>query len=181
MSLTRLANELDPILERAIRATGAAIGNIQILDPAVHGLRILVQRGFEPPFLDYFRVVRAHTAACGAALETRRRTVVGDVTISSLFTPRARRVMLAAGARSCQSTPIAIDGEVVGVISTHFHEAHLPAPRELARIDALVREAAAIIGSLGLVNDSDVEARTIRDELHEMSDKTRIIRRRRAR
>lgn len=178
MPLTRLAAQLDPVLDRAIHATGGDLGNIQVLDRSADALRILVQRGFQQPFLDFFDAVHGGDAGCGTALSTRRRTVVSDVRFSPLYTPEARDAMLAAGAHACQSTPIALDGEIVGIISTHFRAAHVPSPRELRRIDLLAREAADIICREGIVDDAETHARSIRDEAHEASDKTRIIRRR---
>ena len=177
MPLTRLATALDQVLDRAIRATRADLGNIQILDRSADALRIIAQRGFRQPFLDFFSVVSLRESACGAALQSHLRTVVADVTMSPLYTPAARQAMLDAGARACQSTPIMLRGEVVGMISTHFRTTHIPSPREFKRVDALAREAASIIDGAGLVDDPQLEARTLRDELHDASDKTHIIRR----
>ena len=96
---------LHEILDAATEITGAQMGNIQLLEGDV--LRITAQRGFETPFLAFFDAVPGDQAACGTALERGERVVVDDVLTSPIFvgTP-ALEVMVAAGARAVQSTPL---------------------------------------------------------------------------
>ncbi len=133
------------ILDAAITITGAAKGNIQLLDVPADKLVIAVQRGFEPPFLQFFaRVEQDQAAACGAAKKSGQRILVQDVTSNVLFAgQRGREVLLAADVRAVQSTPLVSGaGAVLGVISTHFPAPHDFPDRDLRLLDLLARQAA---------------------------------------
>jgi PAS domain S-box-containing protein len=137
---------LSEILDAAIEITSSDMGNIQLL--AGDALKIAVQRGFERPFLDFFDCVHDGSAACGTAMQSGGRIVVDDVANSSIFaaTP-ALGVMLDAGARAVQSTPlISRAGRVVGMLSTHWrHAPHRPSEQELFMLDLLARQATDLI------------------------------------
>ena len=137
---------LTTVLMAAIEATGADFGNIQIVEIADGGLRIVAQHGFGHEFLSFFRYVKEDKSACSAALQTCRRTVVKDVRQSRIYTGPARQAMLSADARACQSTPIVgSNGQVVGIISTHFRVPHRPTRGQLALVDTLANGVAEII------------------------------------
>jgi PAS domain S-box-containing protein len=136
---------LEKILDAAIALTGADKGNLQLPDGDSGALQIAAQRGFDRAFLDFFTEVgRGEAAACGAAMQAARRVVVEDVTRSDLFSGQASlRVLLDAGVRAVQSSPLmSSEGNVLGMISTHFTRPHRPAERELRLIDLLARQAA---------------------------------------
>ena len=137
---------LHDILDAAIEITGAQMGNIQLLEGDV--LRIAAQRGFDRPFLEFFASVHGEEAACGAALQRAERVVVADVLKSPIFidTP-ALDVMIAAGARAVQSTPlVSRSGLVLGMFSTHYqHAPQQPSERALRLLDILARQAADLI------------------------------------
>ena len=135
---------LQLILDAAIEFTRADKGNIQLLDAASDALTIAVQRGFDERFLTFFAKVQSDSpSACGEAFNTRERVVIEDVAHSPTFagTP-ALEVMLEAGARACQSTPLVSKGKVLGVLSTHFGHPHRPDDRALRLVDLLARHAA---------------------------------------
>ena len=134
---------LEAALEAAMGATGAPRGNVQLA--GADGLRIVVQRGFEEPFLEYFALVSEQPSACGRALRTGRRVLIEDVRLHEIFAgTHAGDVMEAAGARACQSTPlIAASGWILGMISTHFEASALPDEEALARVDLIARRTAA--------------------------------------
>jgi GAF domain-containing protein len=75
------------------------------------------------------------------------RVIIEDVTRSPLFIGRdALKVLLNAGVRSVQSTPlISRSGKLLGIISTHFSKIHVLPERELMLFDILARQAADII------------------------------------
>src|SRR5215470_4229335 len=102
------AERLRSILQTAIFLTRAHRGNIQLLDEASGSLVIAVHEGFEKPFLDFFaRVPTGTAAACGAALESGKRFVVQDIKKDPMFAGQpALDVLLAAGVRAVQSTPL---------------------------------------------------------------------------
>jgi PAS domain S-box-containing protein len=138
---------LDEIIDAAISITRADMGNIQIPDPESGWLKIVTHRGFEQPFLDYFDSVAEGHAACGTAMMRLERVVIEDVTQSPVFmgTPDLE-VMLAAGARAVQSTPLlSRTGRLLGMLSTHYRTPHRPDERELKLIDLLTRQTADII------------------------------------
>jgi PAS domain S-box-containing protein len=148
---TRLVQErdfailLDEILDAAIAITGADMGNIQLLDGAT--LKIVAQRGFEAPFLEFFNTVHDGLAACGTAMQRGERVIVEDVAASPLFAGSpACDVMLAAQARAVQSTPLlARSGRMLGMFSTHYRVPRRPEQRELRLLDLLARQAADCI------------------------------------
>lgn len=142
---TDLPDLLGEILDAAIESTSADRGVMQLLEDG--WLKIVSQRGFETPFLDFFSAVREGEAACGTALLRGERLIVEDVAASPIFAgTAARAVMLAAGARAVQSTPlITRSGRVVGVFSTHYGAPRCPADRELRLLDILARLAADLI------------------------------------
>ena len=104
--------------------------------------------GSTPPFLEFFDAVHGEQAACGTALQRGERVIVDDVLKSPIFvgTP-ALEVMLAAGARAVQSTPLVNrSGRVLGMFSTHYQRApQRPSERALRLLDILARQAADLI------------------------------------
>jgi signal transduction histidine kinase/DNA-binding response OmpR family regulator len=136
---------LDEILGAAIDILGVDKGTIQLSQSKSGKLTIAAQRGFEGPFLSFFAEVdEQDAAACGRALSAHDRVIVEDVTQSEIFAGSpALDVLLAAGVRSVQSTPlVSSSGHVSGIISTHFAEPHRPTARELRVLDLLARQAA---------------------------------------
>jgi PAS domain S-box-containing protein len=143
-----LSAVLDEIIDAAVSITKADMGNIQILDPESGRLKIMAQHGFERQFLDYFNSVAEGRAACGTAMMRGERVVVEDVPRSPIFvdTPEDLEVMLAAGVRAVQSTPLlSRSGRLLGMFSTHYRTSRRPDDRGLKLIDLLVRQTADII------------------------------------
>ena len=141
--------EIQPLLKEVLEASMALLnadfGNVQLYDPKSHALKIVVQRGFEQDFLDYFDNVQEGTASCGTALERRERVIVEDVLTDPVFAQHLP-IINAAGYRAVQSTPlIGRGGEILGMISTHFRQPHRPSERELRFVDLYARQAAEMI------------------------------------
>jgi PAS domain S-box-containing protein len=134
------------ILDAAIEIAGADMGNIQLLNRETNALRMVAQAGFESSFVQFF-AENTGISACGKAVATAQRVIVEDIGTDPVFsdTP-AREIVLAAGARALQSTPlISRSGRVVGVISTHYRQAQTPTERQLALLDVLARQAADFV------------------------------------
>jgi PAS domain S-box-containing protein len=147
---TRLSQDGDTssllleIVDAAVAVTAADMGNIQLLDRVSSTLRVVASRGFEAPFLEFFDAVHDGQAACGSAMRSGERVVIGDVTASPVFegTP-ALDVLLGAGVRAVQSTPlIGRSGQLVGMLSTHYRAPRVPSDRDLHVLDLLARQAA---------------------------------------
>lgn len=138
---------LEPLLNTAIESSLAHMGNIQVLDPCEGALKIEVQSGFDRPFLDFFARVHHHGSACGEAWRTARRVIVEDVMLSPVFAgTESLRVMLSAGVRAVQSTPVfSPSGVLVGMLSTHYRAPSRPSAGQLSAIDCLVEQAGILI------------------------------------
>jgi GAF domain-containing protein len=134
---------LTAFVDAAMQVSGADMANIQLFDAASSALRIAAQRGFSQPFLDYFDCVHDGQAACGTAFKNRSQVIVEDVVESHVFLrTRALEVVLDAGVRAVQSTPlVGPSGSVLGIISTHRRKPWRPSNRDLRLLDLLARSA----------------------------------------
>jgi PAS domain S-box-containing protein len=135
------------ILDAAIEISAADFGSIQLLDPVSGDLRLVVHRGFEAWWLEFWDSVGKGKGACGTALERKERIVVEDVEQDSIFvgTP-ALDIQRKAGVRSVQSTPlVSRSGQVVGMFSTHYRKPGRPNDHTLRLLDLLARQAAELI------------------------------------
>jgi PAS domain S-box-containing protein len=139
---------LSAVLDTAIWVTSADKGNVQLYDEDSKTLSIAAQRGFSRAFLEFFAEVDASEAsACSGALASGKRVEVRDVENSPIFRDAASlRVMLQAGARAVQSTPlVSSTGTVLGMVSTHFAAPRELNERERRLLDLLARQAADYI------------------------------------
>jgi GAF domain-containing protein len=146
---------LSHILQLAIGITAADKGNIQTLDPLTRTLRIAVQEGFEEPFLHFFKEVNHREAACGTALKLLERIIVEDVRESPIFAgTEALDVLLKAGVRAVQSTPLVAEGCIVGMISTHYRVPTYPTKEQLHLLNKLAQTAAEFILDIRITANS---------------------------
>ena len=138
---------LSQVLESAIAIAGTGMGTIQLMDARSGQLRIEAHRGFQQPFLDFWKTTGEGEGSCGAALKSAERVIVEDVAESPIFAGKpALDVMLAAGARAVQSTPLmSRAGRALGMISTYFQVPRRLADRTLRLMDLLAHQTADII------------------------------------
>jgi hypothetical protein len=137
---------LQELLESVMECCDAPMGNIQLYDPKVEGLRICVQKGFQAPFLDFFAIVN-DGSACHEAILRGTAVAVDDVARSRVYTAASRRAMLEAGAQSVQSLGLtAPTMRKLGAISVHYRSPGVPEVRReaLAGMSAQVAEIVAI-------------------------------------
>jgi PAS domain S-box-containing protein len=142
-----LEDSLAEFLEAAISLTGASMGNVQLFDASSDGLRLVAHRGFQEPFLKFFEVVSTQGSVCEMAMKKRARAIVSDVAGSEALagTP-AQKVLLEAGVRAVQSTPlISSSGNLLGMISTHYTIPTEPTGQQLALVDLLARQIADLL------------------------------------
>lgn len=141
-----LAEGLEAILEGTIETMGATFGNVQLLDRERQILQIVAQKGFKPPFLEFFAEVSTEdNSACGRALRSGERLVIPDVDADDAYAS-LREVARAAGYRGVQSTPLlSRSGQPLGMLSTHYAAPHSPSDSELRRLDLYARQAADFI------------------------------------
>jgi PAS domain S-box-containing protein len=143
---TRDLNDgLVEMLRASIHMMGADKGNVQILD-ARGVLTIAAQRGFDQPFLEFFKEVHVtDNSACARALRSGRQIIIEDVEADENFAP-LRHVALAAEFRAVQATPlIAHDGKPLGVLSTHFCNVRRPSEHQMRMLDLYARRAVDFI------------------------------------
>ncbi len=141
---------LNEILNAAIAVTRADKGTLQLLNMESNELEILASRGFKREFLSFFSRVSGETdkpSVCGMALQTNGRMIVPDLQEHKIREHReAAAVFRNADVRAVQSTPfISRSGQLLGMLSTHWHQPHQPAERELRLLDLLARQAADLI------------------------------------
>lgn len=137
---------LSQVLEATINLLQADMGNLRFYDPERAVLEIVSHQGCDADFLDYFREVRIDDgSACSLALKLGQRIIIEDVQTDPESEPH-RQIAAGAGYRAVQSTPlIGLQGQFLGVISTHFHQPHYPSDRDLRMLDLYVPLVSAMI------------------------------------
>lgn len=130
-SASAFEDALSAALDFALVVLQADRGNVQVVDARTGALKIAVQRGFGPDFLEYFAAVTDEASACGRAAKQRAQVVVADVFTDPRFAPH-REIASASGFRAVQSTPLVNRaGHVIGMISTHYSRPFSPPDRDL--------------------------------------------------
>ena len=144
--LSKFQLSLLQVLDEAIKIDGATKGNVQLLNPELGGLQIVVHRGFDQSFLQLFELVRRDDPTpCARALRYQRRVVIPDITRDSYSAPylsiaRANNIL------AVQSTPImGEDGLVKGVLTTYFPKAHILSDEASRGLDDCAYELARLI------------------------------------
>jgi signal transduction histidine kinase/ActR/RegA family two-component response regulator len=144
----------DRIIDAAMTIMQSQFASLQMLYRQLDGsghageLRLLAFRGFSPQAAQFWEWVRpTQNCTCGIALSLRRRVIAGNVEkCDDLAGTEDLAMYLQTGIRACQTTPLlSRDGEVVGMISTHWSEPHAPTKRDLRMLDILARQAADLI------------------------------------
>ena len=111
-------------------------------------LRLLDFRGFTPKAAKFWEWVRPTSdSTCGVALRTGKQCIVPDVEQCEFMTGSADlEVYLQTGIHAVQTTPLlSRSGRLLGMISTHWKDAHRPSERDLRLFDVLARQAADLI------------------------------------
>lgn len=168
---------LEAILDAAMGVCDAPMGTTQLLDDETEELRLVVSRGFDEPFVRYFKTVGAlDESVCGKAWRANQRVVTRDV--EEERNSSVKEAFREAGVRAVQSTPlISRSGRVMGMFSTHWPEPHVPEERELRMLDLLARQAAdaiershsdAVLRHLNVTLEDRVRERTTELEEHRL-------------
>ena len=160
------------IVDAAVTLMRSDYGTMQSLSPecgAGGKLRLLVFRGFDQKTAEDFQWVPAEApTTCAVALRTKRRIVVPDFEQCDFMAgTHALAAHLQAGVYAAQSTPlIGRNGNLVGMLSTHWRKPHHPSSRELRLLDVLARQAADLIDRKRAeerLRDSEARFRTMAD------------------
>lgn len=142
------------IVDAAVAITGSQFGTMQLLCPQGHSsgnggkLSLLFSRGLPDEAVTFWEWVSPEAySSCTKALKSGRREIIPDfeewdeiADTEDLFAFRR------TGIRSAQTTPLlSRDGQLLGMISTHWNEPHTPSERDLRLLDILARQAADLL------------------------------------
>lgn len=141
--------ELQPILDETLRTAvaigGADKGLLSIYDRDEERLVAGSSWDFTKEGVASLEQLPPDARAAAVCFRQRRRVVVEDIETDPLFEP-CRSAAQAAGFRAVHCTPIATrQGEMIGVLCTHFRGPHQPTERELRLSDLCARQAADFI------------------------------------
>ena len=138
----------EQILDAAVAIMRSDMASLQVVDEGRDALRLLAWRGFDPAFGRIFELVGPDTkTSCSVARHLGHRVVVPDVeTCDFIAGTPALEDHRKTGIRAAQSTPlVARGGQLLGMISTYWHQPHQPLERDLRLLDVLGRQAADLI------------------------------------
>lgn len=142
----------EKILDAAIAIMDSQYGSMQMLYPergASGELRLLTFRGFSAAAANFWEWVSAEAGAstCAAAMRTGKRELVADVEKCDYMAgTEDLAIFLQTGIHASQTTPLfSRGGKLLGMISTHWREPHMPSERSLHLLDILARQAADLI------------------------------------
>jgi PAS domain S-box-containing protein len=145
-------NEAEALHEKVVHAAMAIMrsdfASMQLFHPERGELQLLAYRGFNAAAAAFWEWVRpASSSTCGVALATRRRAIVADIELSDFLKgSEDLETCRHTGVRAVQSTPlISRTGRLLGMISTHWRNAHHPIEHDLRLLDVLARQAADLI------------------------------------
>ncbi|MDR5744603.1 MEDS domain-containing protein [Caballeronia sp. LZ029] len=142
------------IVEAARQLLGSDFASLQMLSGATGEtlqLELIAHCGFTLTAATHWRKVFIDsTTSCGVALATGKRVIIDDVeTCDLLVDTTDLLVFRETGIRAMQTTPLrARDGELIGMLSTHWGHAYEPNDRQLQLLDILAREAAGLIARM---------------------------------
>jgi PAS domain S-box-containing protein len=142
----------EKIMDTAVAIMRSDFASMQMLYPERGRggeLRLLTFRGFNARAAKFWEWVGIDSVgtSCGAALRTGRRVIVPDVEECDFIADTEDlKVFRDTGIRACQTTPlVSRNGDVLGMISTHWRYPCQPTERQLSLMDLVARQAADTI------------------------------------
>jgi PAS domain S-box-containing protein len=146
-----VAGLYEKLLDAAVLIMQSDYASMQMLYPErgkSGELRLLAFRGFNPEAAKFWEWVGVDSGStCSVALRCGERIVVPDVERCDFMAGTDDlATYLQTGIHAVQSTPLlSRSGKVVGMISTHWRNAHQPAKHHLNLLDIVARQAADLI------------------------------------
>jgi len=140
---------LEAILDVAVDSQDAQLGLIWVYEADSGALVARASRGFsEASLLEFDRILPGPGGgSAGKAYARGSRWVIEDIDADADFAP-FRDAAHEAGFRAIHSTPIVTrSGELLGVVSVHFAEPHVPRRRDMQMADVCARHVADVIES----------------------------------
>jgi PAS domain S-box-containing protein len=141
----------EKLIDAAARIMHSDFASMQMLasEPPHEGeLLLLAHRGFAPEAASTWQWVRQDArSSCAAALRAGHRVLVPDIEACAFMVGTDDLLAYRqAGIRAMQSTPLlSRNGNMVGMISTHWRVGHEPSERDLRLLDVVARQAADLI------------------------------------
>ena len=157
------------ILDAAVTVMHSEMASMQLFHPERKELELLAYKGFHPDSATFWKWVRVDSAStCGAALRTGERVIVEDVENCEFMAGTADLdAYRKSGIRAVQSTPLlSRSGRVLGMISNHWLEPHLPSERDWRLLGILRRQAADLIER----NEAEEKLRDSEQKLKQKAD-----------
>lgn len=170
-----LQNIYEKILDVAIELTHANKGAISKFDKRTGYIEALKTRGFdyEASFIKHFKYSVGQVAS-RKAFKERIRVIIEDVSETSFYDEKDRKVLLDEGVKTLQSTPmISSSGDVLGILVTHYTNKHRFEERELRMLDLIAHQAADVIARTEaeeVINQSNKRALALVEELRKMDE-----------
>lgn len=163
--------ELDQVLRETIAAVvalqDAKAGILSLVLPAGQRIQAAASVGFSDRYLEAAGIVPIGDGACGRALETAKATVVEDTESAPAFA-NFRDAARLGGFRSVFAVPLLgrrreaggrrRDGEVMGILSTHFVHPHNPPDEHVRQVELHARLASLALRNAQLLQAAN-EAR----------------------
>lgn len=145
------SESVSEFLALLVAAIAADFGTLQLYDSANKALRLVASHGFESEFLKRFdKVDYKSDTACSRAMIARSRVIVTDVASDSRLSNECKNGLLGANIHSVQSTPlIDVQGNFIGMVSTHYRSIGTPPSDELKQVDNLVTALVTKISTSG--------------------------------
>ena len=136
------------LVDAAIALMKSDMASIQLYHPEKEQLELLSYKGFHPESAGHWKWINTDSKSiCSAAMKNGDRCIVSDLEKEerTIETGNLHYYQL-SGIKAVQSTPlISRNGNLVGMISTHWRDPHQPSERELQLFDVLARQAADLI------------------------------------
>ncbi len=145
LTATDFESALDDLLATTLELHDTDMGTLQIHDPKLGELAPVVHRGFENAGAAIPTIRAEDASSCALALESGARVIVEDYETNAA-TMAHRALAASLGYRAAQSTPLMTrEGELLGMLTTHFHEPHRPSDHALRMTDLYARQASQLL------------------------------------
>jgi sugar diacid utilization regulator len=183
-----LEHTLDLVARRVSELAGFTFCGVLLPDAEWRSLRLAGAHNFPPRYRarldDIFLVPVGDQALAGSptrsAIRHRRTAVMSDALADDTFRPW-RALAVEFGFRSLVSVPLAVEGQVIGVLNGYSEETREFPRSELAAVEALAAQAAVAlrmsmlveanqetIGELRSANEELRRQRTVLERAHEI-------------
>jgi len=136
------------LLDTAMQLMEADAASLQVLEPSGDQLRMLASQNLHARSAKYWQLVGVGASnTSGQALALRQRVLSTDVDRAAFLAgTRDLEELRRSGQRAVLSTPLVTrSGELVGMISAYWRQAHEPTERDFDLFDVLARQVADLL------------------------------------